>query len=155
MLIIQKLQSTLQVMISKWKLRIHLRIRLKKHSIVHTINGYRGKRIYIVCMCRYGSMSNHSYILGTYNDLNLAIVQAEDECRQRAGKYEAVIYDSRVGIVGEKEDQEPNNTVVYDTLKNDIAGECSLKCDETGCSCTLKALHYDIPKTKIRIQGDI
>lgn len=47
--------------------------------------------MYVVLMKRWGSEEGHTYILGTYNSLEQAIIDAEKERDDRAGKYEWVV----------------------------------------------------------------
>jgi len=52
--------------------------------------------IFIVHMCRWGEMENHSYVLGAYTTLDVAKDAAENERAYRGGKYQGVIYEMPV-----------------------------------------------------------
>ena len=49
--------------------------------------------VYVVHMCRWGELENHSYVIGVYTSLSVAEEAAEDERQYRGGKYEGVIYE--------------------------------------------------------------
>lgn len=50
--------------------------------------------IYIVTAYRWGSRENHSYVVGCFNDLELAIKCADGQAIYRGGKYKCVVEES-------------------------------------------------------------
>lgn len=48
-------------------------------------------RIYVVTMYRWGNPENHSYVIGAYSTLALAVEAGKEEEQYRGNKYEATI----------------------------------------------------------------
>lgn len=61
--------------------------------------------VYVVHMCRWGELENHSYVLGVFTALSVAEGAAEDERAYRGGKYQGVIYEMPVEEEYERTDE--------------------------------------------------
>ena len=48
-------------------------------------------KLYVATMYRFGNNNKHSYVLGVYDDINLATKEIDKEEERRAGKYEGEI----------------------------------------------------------------
>ena len=56
--------------------------------------------LYIVTMYRWGSRENHSYVLGVYDDKELALKSAIENQIDRGGKYYPEILEFNLNITG-------------------------------------------------------
>jgi hypothetical protein len=95
------------------------------------------KIIYVVHMLRYGSVENHSYILGAFKNYSLAYNAAESEACDRGGKYEYEIIETELN--------NPDNTFLGRSFKwkmyregtkikknyNDV---CNRMCSDDKCN---------------------
>ncbi len=48
-------------------------------------------KLYVVTMYRNGNNNKHSYVLGVYDDINVATIEIDKEEEYRDGKYEGEI----------------------------------------------------------------
>ncbi len=65
------------------------RLKLKGSSL-------KNKRLFVVLMRRWGDPENHTYYFGAWSKYEVAEIWAKAHMVDRAGKYEAVIYESYV-----------------------------------------------------------
>lgn len=70
-------------------------------------------KLYIVIAYRYGSTEDHSYPLGVFNKKHKAIITADEETRQRGGKYGCRVYEVEMGKYYESVFDDPK--IVYKT----------------------------------------
>jgi len=56
----------------------------------------KSKRIFVVIMRRYGDPENHTYFFGSWTSYEVAEIWTKAHMTDRAGKYDAVIYESYV-----------------------------------------------------------
>ena len=126
--------------------KLRVRIKIITLSLLLRVRSLRGDRIFVVTMYRWGSTENHSYLLGTFRSLDHAIDQANNEIESRGGKYEAVVYNTKLDETSE----EPVNKIIEWTSLPD-SHMCSHNCSEPECSCTLKEIFFNQRKAHIHI----
>lgn len=68
-------------------------------------------KVYVVTMYRWGDRENHSYVLGVWDDKDVAIEKGKEEISYRGGKYEPEVISIEINSPSSID-------TVYDLNKN-------------------------------------
>lgn len=61
-------------------------------------------KLYVITAYRWGNMSEHSYLLGVFTDLDKAKKVADSHCKYRGGKYACVVEECELNYFDNDDD---------------------------------------------------